>query len=76
MQSVGDAGVSAINWSNGDGIVLASNVVRALLPVSRRVAISQVVAGQNLVSHYAGTSKGDVEVYRCGPRRAPNLSPP
>ena len=44
-QRVGEGGVSAVNTRNGDGVVCADNVVRALLPVGGQVAIGQVVAG-------------------------------
>ena len=50
-QRVGEGGVSAVNTGNGEGVVCADNVVRALLPVGGQVAIGQVVTGQTLVSH-------------------------
>ena len=52
-QRVGEGGVSAVNTRNGEGVVCANNVVRALLPVGGQVARGQVVAGQTLVSHDA-----------------------
>ena len=53
-QSVGKGGVSAVNARNGEGMVFANNVVRALLPVCSQVAVGQVVTGQTLVSRDAG----------------------
>ena len=53
MQRVGEGGVSAVNTGNGEGVVCADNVVRAILPVGGQVAIGQVVTGQTLVSHDA-----------------------
>ena len=50
-QRVGEGGVFAVNTGNGEGVVCADNVVRALFPVGGQVAIGQVVAGQTLVSH-------------------------
>ena len=50
-QRVGKGGVSAVNTGNGKGVVCADNVVRALSPICRHVAISEVVKGQTLVSH-------------------------
>ena len=40
-----------VNTGNGEGVVCADNVVRALLPVGGQVAIGQVVRGQTLVPH-------------------------
>ena len=54
MQRVREGGVSAVNTRNGEVVVCANNVVRALLPVGGQVAIGQVVAGQTLVPHDAG----------------------
>ena len=51
-QRVGKGGVSAVNAGNGEGMVFTDNVVRSLLPVGGQVAISQVVAGQTLMSRY------------------------
>ena len=70
-QRVGEGGVSAVNAGNGEGMVYANNVVRALLSVCSQVAISQVVAGQTLVSRDCGA----FEVYPCEPRWVPNPSP-
>ena len=70
-QRVGEGRVSVINARNGEGMVFANNVVRALLPVCSQVAISQVVAGQTLVSRDCGA----FEVYPCEPRWVPNPSP-
>ena len=39
---------------NGEDMMFANNVVRALLPVCGQVAIGQVVAGQTLVSRDSG----------------------
>ena len=50
MQRVGEGGVSAINAGNGDCMVFANNIVRALLSVCSQVAIGQVVEGQTLLS--------------------------
>ena len=50
-QRVGEGGVSAVNTGDGEGVVCADNVVRALLPVGGQVATDQVVTGQPLVSH-------------------------
>ena len=50
-QRVGEGGVSAVKTGNGEGVVCADNVVRALLPVGGQVAIGQVVTRQTLVSH-------------------------
>ena len=36
---------------NGEGVVCADNVVRALLPVGGQVTIIQVVTGETLVFH-------------------------
>ena len=38
-QRVGEGGVSAVNTGNGEGVVCADNVVRALLPVGGQVAV-------------------------------------
>ena len=40
-----------MNTGNGEGVVCADNVVRALLPFDGQVAIGQVVTDQTLVSH-------------------------
>ena len=53
MQRVSESGVSAVNTRNGEGVVRADNVIRAFFPVGGQVKISQVVAGQALVSHDA-----------------------
>ena len=53
-QRVGEGGVSAVNTRNGEGVVCANNVVRALFSVGGQVAIGQVVSGQTLVPHDAG----------------------
>ena len=50
-QRVGEGGVSVVNTGNGEGVVCADNVVRALLPVDSQVAIGQVVTAETLVSH-------------------------
>ena len=52
-QRVGDGGFSAVNTGNGEGVVCANNVVRALLPVRGQFAMGQVVTGQTLVSQKA-----------------------
>ena len=41
----------AFNTRNGEDVVCADNVVRALLPVRCQIAIGQVVAGQTMVSN-------------------------
>ena len=43
-----------VNLSNGEGMVLANDIFRALLSVCSQVAIGQVVAGQTRVSRYSG----------------------
>ena len=53
-QRVGEGGVSAVDAVNGEGMVLANNVVRALLSVCSEVAISLAVPGQTPVSRYSG----------------------
>ena len=53
-QCVGEGGASAVNARNGEGMVFANNIFRALLSVCSQVAIRQVVAGQTLVSRYSG----------------------
>ena len=53
-QRVREGEVSAVNTRNGEGVVCANDVVRALLSVGGLVAINQVVAGQTLVPHDAG----------------------
>ena len=53
-QRVREGGVSAVNAKNGEGVVCANNVVRALFPVGGEVSIGQVVADQTLVPHDAG----------------------
>ena len=53
-QRVGEGGVSVVYAGNGEGVVSANNIIRALLSVCRQVAIGQVVAGQTLVSRYSG----------------------
>ena len=53
-QRVGEGGVSAVNAGNGEGMVFANNIVRALLLVCNHVAVGQVVAGQTLVSRDSG----------------------
>ena len=57
-QRVGEGGVSAVNAGNGEGMVFANNIVRALLSVCSQVAIGQVVAGQTLVSARSKTVRG------------------
>ena len=47
-QRVGEGGVSAVNTRNGEGVVCANNVIRALLPFGGHVAVGEVVAGQTL----------------------------
>ena len=42
-----------VNLSNGEGMVLANDIFRALLSVCSQVTIGQVVAGQTLVSRYS-----------------------
>ena len=54
IQRVGEGGVSAVNAGNGEGMVFANNIVRALLSVCSQVAIGQVVAGLTLVSRDSG----------------------
>ena len=44
-----EGGVSAVNASNGEGVVSANNVVRTLLSVCSHVVLGQVVKGQTLV---------------------------
>ena len=77
-QHVGEGGVSAVNTGNGEGVVCADNVVRALLPVGGQVAIGQVVTGQTLGSHDAsavGNRQGEpwesahVNLVECQTRR-------
>ena len=46
--------MSAVNAINGEGMVFANNIVRALLSVGSQVAIGQVVGGQTLVSRDSG----------------------
>ena len=74
-QRVGEGGVSAVNMTNGEGMVCENNVVRALLPVSGQVEINQVVAGQTLVScrrrHFVKVLGGDKECPLHGPARGP-----
>ena len=53
-QRVDEGGVSAVDTRKGEGMVFGNNVVRALKPVCGQVTIGQVVAGQTLVSLYAG----------------------
>ena len=53
-QRVHEGGVSAVNTINGEDVVCANNVNRALLSVGGQFAIGQVVAGQVLVTHNAG----------------------
>ena len=60
-QCVGEGGVSAVNTANGEGVVCADNVVRALLPVGGQVSIGQVVTGQTLVSHDTSVVKNRQE---------------
>ena len=49
-----EGGVSAVNASNGEGVVSANNVVRTLLSVCSHVVLGQVVKGQTLVSCDSG----------------------
>ena len=44
-QCVGEGGVSVVNTGNGEGVVCADNVVRALFSVGGQVAIGQAVTG-------------------------------
>ena len=63
-----------VNVRNGEGMVFANNIVRALLSVCIQVAIGQVVAGQTLVSRYSGAfenRQGEVGVPPCELRWAP-----
>ena len=53
-QRVGEGGVSAVNAGNGEGVVFANNIIRALLSICSQVAVSQVVAGQTLVPRDSG----------------------
>ena len=50
-QRVGEGEVSTVCTRNGEGVVCANYVVRALLSVGGQVAIGQVVTGQTQVSH-------------------------
>ena len=43
-----------VNAGNGEGMVFANNIVRALLSVYSQVAVGQVFAGQTLVSRDSG----------------------
>ena len=52
--AIGEGGVPAVNAGNGEGMVVAHNVVRALLTVCSQVAVGQVVVGQTLVSRDSG----------------------
>ena len=60
-------------------MVIATNIVRALLSVCSQVAVREMVAGQTLVSRESGAfenpSERDVDVYPCEPRSGLNLSP-
>ena len=56
-QRVGEGEVWAINPKNGEGMVFANNVVRALMPVSIEVAVGQVITGQTLCPATAVRSK-------------------
>ena len=47
---VGKGGVAALHASNGEGMVFADDIVRALLAIRRQVAACEVVAGQTLVA--------------------------
>ena len=47
---VGEGGLAAIDARNGEDMVSADDIVRALLAVSHRVAVGKVVAGQALVA--------------------------
>ena len=49
--SVGE--ILSVNARNGESMVYANNVVRALLPVGGQVTRAPVVAGQALVSRYS-----------------------
>ena len=53
-QRVGEGGIWTVNARNGESMVFANNIVRALLPVGGQVTIGQVVAGQALLSLYSG----------------------
>ena len=69
-QCVGEGGVSAVNARNGEGMVFANNIVRALLSVCSQVAIGQVVAGQTLVSRYSGTFQNRLgETWKLWPKK-------
>ena len=56
-QRVREGGVSAVNPRNGEAVVCANNVARALLSVGDQVALGQVVADQTLVPHDADAIK-------------------
>ena len=57
MQRVCEGGGFAVNMRNGEGVVCAESVVRALLSVGGQVSMGQVVAGQTLVPHDAGAAE-------------------
>ena len=55
-----------VKAGNGEGMVFANNIVRALLSGCSQVAISQVVKGQTLVSRYSGASENrQGETWNC-----------
>ena len=53
-QRLGGGGASAFNLGNGEGMVLARNIVRVPLSVCTQVAVGQVISGQTLVSRDSG----------------------
>ena len=50
MQCVGEGAVAAVYARNGEGVVFADDILRALLAVRHQVAVGQVVAGKTLVT--------------------------
>ena len=63
-QRVFKGGGPAVNTRNGEGVVCANNVVRALVTVGGQVAKYQVVAGRPLVLHDAAAV--ETVTGRCG----------
>ena len=49
-QCVGEGGISAFRWRNLEIMVLADDIVRALLAFGRQLAVGEVVAGQTLAA--------------------------
>ena len=47
---VGDSGIWSVYAGNGEGMVFANNIVRALLSIRSQIAVGQVVAGQTTMS--------------------------